>query len=234
MLVMRNGSVVADLPRALMYDQMKPTAGMPVSVAKASCADSNDDIIHLPIDTPEGSVLRVCAYPGKVTGLYCAAPQKHRWYSEQIFSGAGLRYSDAVIITKEQLVKGYFPDLSVTENLLMAAVERLSGRERLRVRKFHRFIVEECKDLLPIPPARWHEPMRHFGKREIEQVILYRQLLRPARVIVLAGVLESADQDTYTRFLPFLRHACARKKAVVLFGRSCAGLENLCAQIQEL
>lgn len=223
-LLMENGLLTADLPAAdfLALPQRAAPPSFPVL--------QQENLRPQLLSAPDGDTRRITVAPGGVTGLLCADLQQYRWYR----SHPEIYGKQAVLLTGAQLECETFPDLSVAENLLLAAVRTLPAADRLRVRRFHHFAARECHEWLPIPLARWGEPMHHFGKQEIEQVILHRFVLAPARTLVLADVVDGDVQDVRQRFAPFLEHACARGKTVLLLSKNAACLQALCGHIEIL
>ncbi len=229
-LVMDGGRIASDLPPQLFAGWISKTEAQPPLRIQAATSDEKNQ--PLSIATPEGGRITVPLEP--VTGFICKSPERYRWY-EDVASGCPGGWGHGIsVLSWAQLQTGYFPDLSVLENLMMAAVGGRPLADRLYLKRFRNFIRKEFGGWIPIDPERWKEPLRHFGKREIEQVILHRQLLGPAQVLVLFGAVESGDLDVQDRFSAFLEHAKKFRKPVILVGRNDRALKSICIRLWKI
>lgn len=126
---------------------------------------------------------------------------------------------DIAVLRPEAFQSGYFPNLSVEENLLMPALRRIASGSVLLPKSHQRFIVEEWRSYISIDPTRWREPMRHFGRQQIQEVLLYRLLAKGAPRIVLVGLLDEADPLLHDKVLQFIRVAQQHQRYVILIGQ---------------
>jgi len=229
-LIMDGGRVTADLPPQLFPGWLAKTASdIPTPIQPMPSAEKAGQFL---LEPPEGE--RITVPLGAVTGLLCKSPERYRWYEDTASVRPGGWGQGISGLSWVQLQTGYFPDLSILENLMMAAAGERPLAERLYLKLFRNFIWKEFSGWIPIDQKRWKEPLRHFGKREIEQVILHRQLLGPARILVLFGAADSGGTDVQARFSAFLDHAEKLKKHVMLVGRNRNSLESICTQLREI
>lgn len=231
-LLLENGTIAADLSperyykqQAVLFEKQEETqnySGRQI----ASVQKQEQSVLHLPLAC---GVREIRLSESGVTGV-CITPAKaYRALFEHVLKEDVLQKYNAgiAVLRPEAFQTGFFPNLSVAENLLMPALRRIADGGMLLPKSKQRFIVEEWGDYISIDRGRWREPMRHFGRQQIQEVLLYRLLAKGASRIVLVGLLDEADPLLHEKVLQFIRVAKLHRRQVVVIGQNKRALNDI-------
>jgi len=126
-----------------------------------------------------------------------------------------------------------FPQLTVRENLTIAALGQLSGGPTIR-RRMERFVWNENAKELDIPAELMDRPMRKADNLTQMKVALYKLLLASPKVILLNNVFSGTDVLLYNCICDFIAEAERRKIAIVYTAPVDDNVYDVCGRVYRL
>lgn len=126
-----------------------------------------------------------------------------------------------------------FPQLTVQDNLTIAALGQLSSGPTIR-RRMERFVWNENAKMLEIPEEIMDVPMRKADNLTQMKVALYKLLLAAPKVILLNNVFSGTDVLLYNCICDFIAEAERRGIAIVYTAPVDDNVYEVCGRVYRL
>lgn len=234
---LQSGRIAADLYSRNITDEkvrqlLMPELNFFSSDISVDALDKLCRTFRFPVNNIEKNVN---IFSGELLGITSKSVEIYRWYLNYVFKTDVLeeinRENGVAIVTNNGLRSEFFPEMTIEENILLPAYNNISKCGFLKYKHMSKFFKNECGKFIGISEEMWNEPVKKFGIREREIVVLYSNLMKKSKIIILAGVTDMQHAIDESEIKRFAQVASAKGKAVVILSKNYDLLNKWCNNI---